>query len=173
MRIGRSIDSYFFSSFPPPSVLSYPFSRSSKIRIYSNFNSRGQTLSLRTLFEERTWLKSCATLKEKKKTPRSDKFLRSRNHKSENKRRRTVWLKTRVPLKSRCAMRKARVWMRNRQKPQRIAVLVTRFCQSTRRNSIPGRRSRRLLPPLPPFPLEKKESGIEARLQEAVLTGPF
>lgn len=172
MRIGRSIPTFFLLS-PPPSVLSYPFSRSSKIRIYSNFNSRGQTLSLRTLFEERTWLKSCATLKEKKKTPRSDKFLRSRNHKSENKRRRTVRLKTRVPLKSRCAMRKAGVWMRNRQKPQRIAVLVTRFCQSTRRNSIPGRRSRRLLPPLPPFPLEKKESGIEARLQEAVLTGPF
>lgn len=173
MRIGRSIDSYFFSSFPPPFSFIISIFTFIENTYLLQFQLSRPNIVIANSLRRKNLVKKLRDSQRKKKTPRSDKFLRSRNHKSENKRRRTVWLKTRVPLKSRCAMRKAGVWMRNRQKPQRIAVLVTRFCQSTRRNSIPGRRSRRLLPPLPPFPLEKKESGIEARLQEAVLTGPF
>lgn len=173
MRIGRSIDSYFFSSFPPPFSFIISIFTFIENTYLLQFQLSRPNIVIANSLRRKNLVKKLRDSQRKKKLPRSDKFLRSRNHKSENKRRRTVRLKTRVPLKSRCAMRKAEVWMRNRQKPQRIAVLVTRFCQSTRRNSIPGRRSRRLLPPLPPFPLEKKESGIEARLQEAVLTGPF
>lgn len=172
MRIGRSIDSYFFSFFPPPFSFIISIFTFIENTYLLQFQLSRPNIVIANSLRRKNLVKKLRDSQRKKKLPRSDKFLRSRNHKSENKRR-TVRLKTRVPLKSRCAMRKAGVWMRNRQKPQRIAVLVTRFCQSTRRNSIPGRRSRRLLPPLPPFPLEKKESGIEARLQEAVLTGPF
>lgn len=173
MRIGRSIDSNFFFFFSPPFSFIISIFMFIENTYLLQFQLSRPNIVIANSLRRKNLVKKLRDSQRKKKLPRSDKFLRSRNHKSENKRRRTVRLKTRVPLKSQCAMRKAGVWMRNRQKPQRIAVLVTRFCQSTRRNSIPGRRSRRLLPPLPPFPLEKKESGIEARLQEAVLTGPF